>query len=105
MARLLRSFSGTVYSLPSITLFLLSLLPLFFVIFRLRQVLPLPIVSPHSFSPLHLYGRYYHLLASTQFINTLHSAFPLEIYFIIIFTPRSLPRSEMSAVFYIVREK
>lgn len=44
-------------------------------------------VSPHSFSPLHLYGCYYHLLASTQFINTLHSAFPLEIYFIIIFTP------------------
>jgi len=75
----------SIYSLSSITLFLLLLLPLFPIIFR--RVLPLPTVSPHSFSPLHLYGRYYHLPASTQFINTLHSAFPLEIYFIIIFTP------------------
>lgn len=88
MARLLRSFFGVQYSLLSITLFLLHLLlPLFLVIFCLRRVLPLPTVSPHSFSPLHLYGCYYHLLASTQFIKTLHSVFPLEIYFIIIFTP------------------
>lgn len=91
------SLRYSILPLFSITLFLL--LPLFFVIFCLRRVLPLSTVWPHSFSPLHLYGCYYHLLASTQFINTLHSVFPLEIYFIIIFTtPCSLHRrSKMSA--------
>lgn len=44
-------------------------------------------LASQLFSASSLWFCYYHLPASTQFINTLHSAFPLEIYFIIIFAP------------------
>lgn len=44
-------------------------------------------LASQLFSASSLWLCYYHLPASIQFINTLHSAFPLEIYFIIIFAP------------------